>query len=107
LEETWVRPPKRQKMQPHQCGLRQRHNGADLTPAEWAEHWQRCCREAAEADIALMVACAEERQMGALVEVGSALGAGKRVFLYRHTIGRGSIIPASGCSIRWRQRSMR
>jgi hypothetical protein len=57
------------------------HNGSEPTPAEWGEHWQRCCREAAEADITLMVACAEERQMGALVEVGAALGAGKRVFL--------------------------
>jgi hypothetical protein len=29
----------------------------------------------------LMFACAEERQMGALIEVGAALGAGKRVYL--------------------------
>jgi hypothetical protein len=28
-----------------------------------------------------MFACAEERQNGALLEVGSALGAGKRVYL--------------------------
>jgi hypothetical protein len=28
-----------------------------------------------------MYACAEERQMGALIEVGAALGAGKRVYV--------------------------
>jgi hypothetical protein len=57
------------------------HDGSEPSADEWAEHWERCCREVAEADIVLMYACAEERQMGALIEVGSALGAGKRVFL--------------------------
>jgi hypothetical protein len=57
------------------------HDGSDLSVDEWVEHWEKCCREAAEADIVLMFACAEERQNGALLEVGSALGAGKRVYL--------------------------
>ena len=57
------------------------HTGNEPTADEWAEHWERCCREAAEADIVLMFACAEERQNGALLEVGSALGAGKRVYI--------------------------
>jgi hypothetical protein len=57
------------------------HDGSEPTADEWAEHWERCCREAAEADITLMVAGADERQNGALIEVGSALGAGKRVYL--------------------------
>jgi hypothetical protein len=57
------------------------HDGSEPSADEWSAHWERCCREAAEADITLMFACAEERQMGALIEVGSALGAGKRVYL--------------------------
>jgi hypothetical protein len=38
------------------------HDGGEPTSDEWAAHWERCCREAAEADIVLMFACAEERQ---------------------------------------------
>jgi hypothetical protein len=57
------------------------HDGSELSADEWAEHWGKCCREAAEADIVLMFACAEERQNGALLEVGAALGAGKWVYL--------------------------
>jgi hypothetical protein len=57
------------------------HNGSDLSADEWVEHWEKCCREASETDIVLMFACAEERQNGALLEVGSALGAGRQVFL--------------------------
>jgi hypothetical protein len=40
------------------------HDGSELSADGWAEHWDLCCREAAEADIVLMYACAEERQMG-------------------------------------------
>jgi hypothetical protein len=57
------------------------HDGSEPSADEWSAHWQRCCREAAEADITLMYAGAEERQNGALLEVGAALGAGKRVYL--------------------------
>jgi hypothetical protein len=55
--------------------------GEEPTADHWARHWEICCREAAAADITLMYAAEDERQMGALVEIGSALGAGKRVFL--------------------------
>jgi len=55
--------------------------GAEPSPDHWVRHWETCCREAAEADITLMVAHEDERQMGALVEIGCALAAGKRVFL--------------------------
>jgi hypothetical protein len=57
------------------------HDGSELSADEWREHWEKCCREASEADIVLMFACAEERQNGALIEAGAALGAGKRVYL--------------------------
>ena len=57
------------------------HNGNELTQDEWTAHWEKCCREASEADIVLMFACAEERQNGALIEIGCALGAGKQVYL--------------------------
>jgi hypothetical protein len=57
------------------------HDDSEPLPSAWAEHWSRCIEEAAAADVTLLYACAEERQNGALVEVGSALGAGKRVYL--------------------------
>jgi hypothetical protein len=57
------------------------HDGTEPTQDEWVGHWDRCCREAAEADIVLIFACAEERQNGALLEAGSALGAGKQVYV--------------------------
>jgi hypothetical protein len=55
--------------------------GEEPTAEHFGRHWEICCREAAAADIVLMYAAAEDRQMGALVEVGCALGAGKRVYL--------------------------
>jgi hypothetical protein len=57
------------------------HDGSEPTQDEWSAQWERCCREAAEADITLMFARDGENQNGALLEVGSALGAGKQVFL--------------------------
>ena len=51
------------------------------TSDEWADHWSRCIAEAAAADITLMYAAEDERQMGALIECGAALAAGKRVFV--------------------------
>jgi hypothetical protein len=51
------------------------------TQDEWEEHSDRCSREAAEADITLFVAQDGENHFGALLEVGAALSAGKRVFL--------------------------
>jgi hypothetical protein len=55
--------------------------GQDLDPHEWAEHWSMCVREASAADVVLLYAREDERQMGALIEAGAALGAGKMVYL--------------------------
>jgi hypothetical protein len=66
------------------------HDGGEPSADEWSAHWDRCCREAAEADIVLMYAGAEERQNGALIEVGAALGAGKRARARLVGTGRGS-----------------
>lgn len=50
-------------------------------PPNWALHWTKCIDEAAAADIVLMFAQEGENQNGALIEVGAALAAGKRVYL--------------------------
>ena len=55
--------------------------GQDLDPHEWAEHWSMCVREASASDVVLLYAREDERQMGALIEAGAALGAGKTVYL--------------------------
>jgi hypothetical protein len=54
-------------------------NGSE--PVDWGLHWQKCINEAAAADVLLMFAQEDERQCGALVELGSALAAGKQVFM--------------------------
>ena len=54
------------------------HGGAEPSPDDWSRHWQRCVREAGEADVILFVALEGERQCGALIEIGAALSAGKR-----------------------------
>jgi hypothetical protein len=54
--------------------------GEEPLPESWATHWSRCCDEAAAADIVLFYAKADEYQMGALIEAGAALGAGKQVW---------------------------
>jgi hypothetical protein len=51
------------------------------TGAEWCEHSARCLREAAAADVALLYAEPGEQHFGALLECGSALGAGRDVYL--------------------------
>jgi hypothetical protein len=60
-------------------------NGASAdtpTQEDWAKHSSTCLREAAEADVVLLVAFEDDRlHFGALVEAGAALAAGKRVFL--------------------------
>ena len=56
-------------------------NHAGAEPPDWALHWLKCIDEAAAADVVLMFARADENQNGALIEVGAALAAGKRVFL--------------------------
>jgi hypothetical protein len=59
------------------------HNHADSEPtdAEWRDHWEQCVREASEADVVLVYARSDERQNGALIEMGAGLAAGKQVFL--------------------------
>src|SRR4051794_7463617 len=56
------------------------HTGGEPTADQWRRHWQRCVDEASAADITLMFAQEGERQMGALVEAGACLGAGKRLY---------------------------
>ena len=53
----------------------------DGAPPDWILHWTRCLNEASAADIVLMFAQEGENQNGALIEVGAALSAGKRVYL--------------------------
>ena len=57
------------------------HTGGEPTSDQWRRHWTRCVDEAAAADITLIFAQEGERQMGALVEAGECLGAGKRLYL--------------------------
>ena len=55
------------------------HTGGE--PPDWTLHWQLCTEEAAAADVVLMYAREDENQNGALIEVGAALAAGRRVFV--------------------------
>jgi hypothetical protein len=55
--------------------------GEEPSADQWARHWRRCIDEASAADVTLMFAQEGERQMGALVEAGACLGAGKRLYL--------------------------
>jgi hypothetical protein len=57
------------------------HDGTEPTPADWSIHWQKCCHQAATCDVFLLHALPDETQRGALLELGVALGAGKKVFL--------------------------
>jgi hypothetical protein len=57
------------------------HDKTEPDSDEWAAHWERCCREASEADIVLAYCRADENQNGAFLEIGAALGAGKQVWL--------------------------
>jgi hypothetical protein len=71
----------------HHCALRAwidwSHNmdGTEPDADEWREHWARCVSEASEADVVLVYAAADERQNGALVEMGAALASGAQVYL--------------------------
>jgi hypothetical protein len=58
-------------------------NRIDTEPTddEWAEHSERCLKEAAECDVLVLYAEQEDRHFGALLECGATLGAGKWVFL--------------------------
>jgi hypothetical protein len=79
------------------------HNrdGTEPEPDEWATHSEKCIREAATCDLLLLYVRPDENHLGALVECGSALGAGKWVCGSRRTIGRLSgTIRAAGRSRR-------
>jgi hypothetical protein len=39
--------------------------------ARWRTHWDNCIREASDADVVLVFAQADERQNGALIELGA------------------------------------
>src|SRR5262249_44207789 len=56
-------------------------SGSIPTADAWARHWCRCIDEARDCDILLFVNGEAEQACGALVELGAALAAGKRVFL--------------------------
>jgi hypothetical protein len=56
-------------------------DGLEPSTIEWCDHSARCISEAADADILLLYAREDEQQFGALLECGSALGAGKQVYL--------------------------
>jgi hypothetical protein len=57
------------------------HTDDDLDPDGWRFHWDTCAREAASADITLLFAQNGENQMGALIEAGCCLGAGKELWV--------------------------
>ena len=46
----------------------------------WARHWSTYCSEAAATDVVLLYAREDKHQMGALLEAGAALSAGKQVW---------------------------
>jgi hypothetical protein len=48
---------------------------------EWRDHSKACIEDAARADVLVLVAFEDERQFGALLETGSALGNGRQVFV--------------------------
>jgi Nucleoside 2-deoxyribosyltransferase len=47
----------------------------------WRKHWSGCIEQARDCDILLVYCGPEENQNGAFLEIGSALGAGKTVYL--------------------------
>jgi hypothetical protein len=55
--------------------------GVEPTQEQWSEHWTRCIREAASAEICIVLLRAGEQHAGALLEAGAALAAGRRVYM--------------------------
>ena len=53
----------------------------DRNPEEWEEVAVECMREAAECDVLIFYGCRDEIWRGGFMEIGSALGAGKRVYV--------------------------
>jgi hypothetical protein len=61
-----------------------RHNREPTEPTadEWRDHAATCMQQAADCDVLIFfVADEHEKHLGALLECGAALGAGKRIFL--------------------------
>jgi hypothetical protein len=52
------------------------------TSVEWRENWKGCIVEATEADVILVFAQVDERQNGALIELGAGLASGAMVYLF-------------------------
>jgi hypothetical protein len=48
---------------------------------EWRDHWKGCIVEATKADVILVFAQADERQNGALIELGVGLASGAMVYV--------------------------
>jgi hypothetical protein len=51
------------------------------TPAEWAEHSERCLTQAGDADVCILYYEDTERHFGSLLEAGACLGRGGWVYL--------------------------
>jgi hypothetical protein len=47
----------------------------------WARHWQKCLQQAAAADVTIFYAPEGATQCGSLIEIGSALQAGREVWI--------------------------
>ena len=57
------------------------YNGEPATAEDWASHWKSCIDQAASCDVLLLFCLDGEVQKGALIELGAALAAGRRVFM--------------------------
>jgi hypothetical protein len=54
---------------------------AEPTPDAWGRHWEKCLAESALADITIFFAPEGANQCGSLVELGSALQAGREIWI--------------------------
>jgi hypothetical protein len=54
---------------------------AEPTADAWARHWQMCLEQAADADVVIFYAPEGATQCGSLIEIGSALQAGREVWI--------------------------
>jgi hypothetical protein len=57
------------------------HDASEPSADAWREHSEKCLREAAAADVVLLVVFAGEQHFGSLLEAAAALANNKRVFL--------------------------
>jgi hypothetical protein len=66
--------------------------GAEPSADQWRRHWATCIAEASTANVVLVYAACDERQMGALVELGAGLASVRTFFWSPITNGRSRII---------------